>query len=241
VTFETSKNGANLLVTRRLDDEDLPRQVTIQSYYRRTANTPRWDVYAPQSGYRPGDAERAGYDTVVGRMAVADGMHLVATLNTPLSMRSSRNRERFTMTVRSPAALQGARIEGVISRVDANRQTGDGTDMRVDFQTIQLGGRLSEFDAILNTIRLSDGSLLRLDPEGDLRDVNRGDATIRNGAIGAAVGAVIGALAAGGKGAAIGAVAGGVGGVILSQGHEQLDLPAGSEVTLTAVTRTHML
>jgi outer membrane lipoprotein SlyB len=50
------------------------------------------------------------------------------------------------------------------------------------------------------------------------------------------VGAIIGAMAGGGKGAAIGAVIGGTGGVILSQGHEQLELTRGTEVTLTVVS-----
>ena len=92
------------------------------------------------------------------------------------------------------------------------------------------GGRSSEFDALLNTVRLSDGTLLRIDDEGEVQDENRGNPTIRNGAIGVAVGAIIGALAGGGKGAAVGAVVGGAGGVILSRGHEQLDLPRGTDV-----------
>jgi outer membrane lipoprotein SlyB len=88
---------------------------------------------------------------------------------------------------------------------------------------------------VLNTIRLSDGTLLRLNDEGDVRESSGGH-TVRNAAIGAAVGAVIGAVIGGGKGAAIGAAGGGVGGVILSRGHEQLDVPRGAEVTLTAVS-----
>ncbi len=45
VTFQALNNGAGLLVTRRLDDDDLRQPVTIQSYYRRTDTAPRWDMY----------------------------------------------------------------------------------------------------------------------------------------------------------------------------------------------------
>jgi len=142
--------------------------------------------------------------------------------------------------VRSAGEFEGARIDGVISRVDAYRGNSNNQDIRVDFQTMRLRGRSSDFDAYLNTIRLSDGTLLRVTEDGDTREVNRRDTTIQNGAIGAAIGAIIGSIAGGGKGAAVGALVGGTGGVIISQGHEQLDLRPGSEVTLTAVTRNRL-
>ncbi len=54
VTFQALNNGAGLLVTRRLDDDDLRQPVTIQSYYRRTDTAPRWDVYDSARRVRPG-------------------------------------------------------------------------------------------------------------------------------------------------------------------------------------------
>jgi hypothetical protein len=225
VIFESLDYGNGLRVTRRLDDDSLARPVIIESYYQRAADTPRWDVYP--SG--------PGYASARGLMVVPDGTALVAILDTPLSMRTSRDGEAFTMNVRSPAEFRGARIEGVISRVNAYQESGNGGDMRVDFHTIELGGRSSEFAAVLNTVRLSDGTILRVNAEGNGRDVNSGDTTVRSGGIGAAVGAIIGAVVGGGKGAVVGAVVGGAGGVILSQGHEQLDLPRGTEVSLTAM------
>ena len=109
-------------------------------------------------------------------------------------------------------------------------------DMRMDFQRIDVRGRSMDFDAVLNTIRLSDGKVLRVNGEGEVRENSTG-ATVRNGAIGMAIGAVVGALAGGGKGALIGGAIGGAGGLILSRGHEQLDLPRGAEVTLTTLSR----
>ena len=236
VTFESLNNGGNLRVTRRLDDPDLPRPVSIQSYYRRMANAPQWDVYADRDDRGAGRRGWGGSGFGSGgRMnGVPDGTRLLATLDTDLSMRNSRNGEPFTMTVRSPVEFQGARIDGIVSRIGSTR--GKGMDMRIDFQRIEMRGQSSDFDALLNTIRLSDGSVLRINGDGDVREPNRGNDTIRNGAIGATVGAIVGALAGGGKGAAIGAAIGVAGGVIVSQGNESIDLHRGSEVTLTAVS-----
>ena len=247
VTFDSMNNGENLRVTRRLDDRDLARPVSFQSYYRRTGREARWDVYndnGPGFGRGRGYARGRGTDSGGAGSGgawsaynldagVPDGVRFAATLDTPLNMRTSRDGERFSMTVRTPGEFDGARINGVISRVRESR--GTDMDMRLDFQRIEMRGRSADFDAVLNTVRLSDGSVLRVNADGEVRENSTGE-TIRNGAIGVAIGAIIGAVAGGGKGAAIGGVIGGAGGVILSQGHEQLDLPRGSEVTLTTIS-----
>jgi hypothetical protein len=60
--------------------------------------------------------------------------------------------------------------------------------------------------------------------------------TVQRGAIGAGIGAVIGAITGGGDGAAIGAAigAGGGAGTVIIQGRDQLDLPRGTELTITS-------
>jgi hypothetical protein len=164
---------------------------------------------------------------------VPDGTRIVAVLDTSLSTRTSRSGERFSMTVQGPPQYQGARIDGVIARITPYGQ-GRNADMRVDFDTIRLrDGRTAEFEAVLNTVRTPGGVTLRVDASGGVPDPNRTNATIQQGAIGAALGAIIGSFAGGGKGAAIGAVVGGAGGAILAQDREQyLDLPPGTQVTI---------
>jgi hypothetical protein len=225
VTFEPLNNGNGLLVTRRLDSDDLRQPVTVRSYYRRVADQPRWDVYAPERGY----AATSGRES----FTVPDGMRIVAVLDTSLSTRTSRSGERFSMTVRSPQEYQGAQIDGVIARVTPYGQ-GRNADMQVDFDAIHLrNGQTSDFDAVLDTVRTPGGATLRVDAAGNVPDRDRTDATIRQGAVGAALGAIIGAVAGGGKGAAIGAVVGGAGGAILAQDRDQhLDLPPGTQVTI---------
>jgi hypothetical protein len=240
VTFEPLNNGNGLLVTRRMDSDDLRQPVTVRSYYRRVSDQPRWDLYAPEAG----DAPTSGYGSEP-RYAprpeprlfmIPDGTRILAVLDTPLSTRTSRSGERFSMTVRGPGEYQGARIEGVVARITPYGQ-GRNADMRVDFDTIQLrDGRMTAFDAVLDTVRTPGGVTLRVDASGGVPDPDRTDVTVRNGAIGAALGAVIGAIAGGGKGAAIGAVAGGAGGVILAQDRDEyLDLPPGTQVTIVVM------
>ena len=239
VTFESLNGGTGLRVTRSLDSEELGRPITVQSYYRRIANAPRWDLYADETGSGAGYPPAPAYPPPAGDFVVPDGTRLIAMLDTPLSTRTSRSGERFTMTVRGPGQFEGARIDGVVSRVNPYQQASNTADMMVNFETIHLrDGRTSEFRAILNSVRTPDGATLRVDVEGGVRDVTTNDTRIEHGAIGAAVGAIIGAIAGGGKGAAVGAAVGAVvgaaGGVILVEGRDQLDLPPGTEVTITA-------
>ncbi len=228
VTFEAMNNGDRLRVTRRLDSEDLRQPVTVQSYYQRVAADARWDLSSAPPSYAPPRA--------AGSMGVPDGMRLVATLDTPLSTRSSRNDERFTMTVRSPAQFaRRADRRRRVARVNREPQ-GNRADIVVNFDSIQpRGGQAMEFRGVLDAVRTPDGATVRVGAENGIHDSGTSDDTrIEHGAVGAAVGAIIGAIAGGGKGAAVGAVVGGAGGAILVDGHDELDLPPGTELTITA-------
>ncbi|HEY0428529.1 MAG TPA: YMGG-like glycine zipper-containing protein, partial [Pyrinomonadaceae bacterium] len=72
--------------------------------------------------------------------------------------------------------------------------------------------------------------------EGEAKGDSQTKETVKRGGIGAGLGAIIGAIAGGGKGAAIGAIIGGgagAGSVILT-GKEELELKQGSSVTVEA-------
>ena len=75
-----------------------------------------------------------------------------------------------------------------------------------------------------------------MDNDGTVEENSQTEKTVQRGAIGAAVGAIIGAITGGGKGAAIGAAigAGGGAGTVIVQGRDQLDLPRGTELTITS-------
>jgi hypothetical protein len=213
VRFEPIPGG--LRVTRQLDSEFLQTPVVTQSVYRRVADQPRWNVYG-------------GSESVL----VPDGARLTARLDRGLSTRTAREGERFTVTVTS-GPYRGAVIDGVVGRVSGR---GGRADMVFDFDRIRLGdGRAGAFEGEIESVRTPDGAMVRVDRSGVVRDRNRPDtSTLQDGAVGAGLGAIIGAIVGGGKGAAIGAIVGG-GGTIIVEGRDDLSLPAGTQITIAAI------
>ena len=172
---------------------------------------------------------------VAGTFVVPDGTQIVAVLNEPLTTQTVREGERFTLTVRSPGQYEGATIDGVVSSVERSGRVTGRSQMTLDFDTIRLrDGRSYRFAGILESVRTSDGEVVRIDNEGAVPDSNQTKQTATRTAIGTAVGAIIGAIAGGGKGAAIGAVigAGAGAGSVYVQGRNDLELDAGTEVTI---------
>ena len=89
---------------------------------------------------------------------------------------------------------------------------------------------------MIENVRTANGETISVDNDGTVEENSQTEKTVQRGAIGAAVGAIIGAIAGGGKGAAIGAAigAGGGAGTVIVQGRDQLDLPRGTELTITS-------
>ena len=231
VTFEPMDAGANMRVTRRILEDGRRQAVTVASFYRKSSDQPQWSVY-PARGETRSDTPPAG------EFDVPAGTRLVATLDADLSTKTSRDRDRFTMTVTSPSQYRGAVIEGFVSNVNASGRVSGRADMALNFQTIgQRNGRSSQFAGVIESIRTPDGETVRVDNEGKVEPTDsQTEKTVQRGTIGAALGAIIGAIAGGGKGAAVGAVigAGGGAGTVIATGPDQLDLQRGSEVTITS-------
>jgi len=231
VTFEPVDDGRNLRVTRRIYHDDLRQPVTAQSFYSQTSDQAQWDVYSSTSG--PFDTRTAS-----GNFVVPNGTRLVATLDNALSTETTREGDRFTATTRSPSEYEGAVIEGFVSNVNASGRISGRADMSLNFQTIRLrNGRTYEFAGFIENLRTPDGETLQVDNEGKVEDKDsQTSRTIQRGAIGGGIGAIIGAIAGGGKGAAIGAAAGvGAGaGTVIIQGRDHLDLPSGTELTISS-------
>jgi hypothetical protein len=110
-------------------------------------------------------------------------------------------------------------------------------NLAFDFDTIRLrNGSSYRFAGIVDQVREPDGDVVSVNNEGTVRDSNQTKKTVTRAGIGAALGAIIGAVAGGGSGAAIGAGVGagaGAGSVIL-QGRDNLELPTGTEFSVTA-------
>ena len=107
-----------------------------------------------------------------------------------------------------------------------------GSGFAVTFEPLDDGRSLR----VIENLRTADGETIRVDTEGTVEDNSQTEKAIERGAIGAAVGAIIGAITGGGQGAAIGAAigAGGGAGTVIVQGRDHLDLPRGTELTITS-------
>ena len=231
VTFDPSNDGRELLVTRTLYTDRLSQPVTVRTYYDRTSDVAQLNVY---------DTNREtgiGGDVATGTFVIPNGTQLVAVLNNDLSTQNVREGERFTMTVRSPGQYDGATLEGQVMSVNRGGRITGRSEMTLDFDTIRLrDGRSYRFAGILESVRTPNGDVVRVDNEGAVRESDQTSKTVQRTAIGTAVGAIIGAIAGGGKGAAIGAVigAGAGAGSVYIQGRNDLDLAAGTELTVRA-------
>lgn len=228
VSFDPSNDGRELLVTRTLYSDRLTQPVTVKTYYNRTSDVAQLNIYDT-------NREDSNIGQATGSFVIPDGTQLVAVLNNDLTTQNVREGDRFTMTVRSPSQYDGATIEGSVLNVERSGRVTGRSQMTLDFDTIRLrDGRSYRFAGILENVRTPNGDVVRVDNEGAVRDSDQTKQTVTRTAIGTAVGAIIGAIAGGGKGAAIGAVigAGAGAGSVYIQGRDDLQLNAGTEVTI---------
>lgn len=232
VTFDPIDNGRGLRVTRRVYVQGLSNPVVVQSVYQRTSDVARFDINTgPQTYPYPGNTGPNG------DFAITNGETVIGVLETGLSTETVREGDRFTVTVRQPAQYEGAVIEGHVSNVQRSGRLTGRSQMTLNFDTIRLrNGASYRFAGILESVRTTRGDTVRVDNEGAVRDSSQTTKTEQRAAIGTAVGAIIGAIAGGGKGAVIGAIvgAGGGAGSVYVQGREDLDLGAGTELTIRA-------
>ena len=229
VTFDPIDNGRSLSVTRRVYAQGLTRPVVVQSVYQKTSEVASFDINSGQQTY-PGTNS-------TGDFIITNGESVVAALDNNLSTQTAREGDRFTMTVRQPVQFEGATIEGHVSNVERSGRLSGRSTMTLNFDSIRLrDGRSYRFAGILESVRTNQGDIVRVDNEGAVRDSSQTTRTAQRAAIGTAVGAIIGAIAGGGKGAAIGAIvgAGGGAGSVYVQGRDDLDLMAGTELTIRA-------
>jgi hypothetical protein len=233
VTFDPLGNGSRIRVTRRLYAERLTNPVIIQTVYDRVSDQARWTVFTRGYSYPVAGG-------VVGNYLVPNGLSLVTRLNNDLTSERSRAGDRFSLTVLSPAAYEGATIEGSVGNIDRSGRLKGRTEMALNLNQIRLrNGQMYRFDGIIESIRTINGETVQVDAEGAVRsDDSQTERTIERSAIGAAIGALIGAIADGGKGAAVGAAVGaGAGaGSVYIQGRDTFELGSGTELTIRSAS-----
>lgn len=229
VTFDSENNGRQLIVIRTIYSDRLGQPVVVRSHYDKTSDIAELNIYETN----PDNGNIGG---VTGTYVVPGGTEIVAVLNTDLSTETTRDNDRFSMTVRAPNQYEASAIEGYVTNVDRSGRVTGRAGMTLNFDTIRLrNGSTYRYAGILESVREPNGETVRVDNEGAIRDEDsQTNTTITRTAIGTAVGAIIGAIAGGGKGAAIGAAigAGAGAGSVYVQGRNDLQLPAGTEITI---------
>jgi hypothetical protein len=169
------------------------------------------------------DIERSTSDSSSRRTsrdaAVPDGTEIPVRLEQSLSSRSARPEDRVEGTVARAVRVDGmvaipagAAVSGIVRTVEPARRPAHGGRLEIDFDRIVMDGR-------------------RMNIRSKVVDVSESGLDKSKAGLGAVLGGVIGAVVGGGKGALLGAVVGGGGAVVATKGDE-VELPAGTVVTL---------
>lgn len=165
------------------------------------------------------------------------GTNLKIRLEDTLSSKDSRVSDTFTATVLDPVRYNEATVRGHISSIQKSGKIKGRTSMNLAFDSIELrDGRRGTLHGYVTRVYGDDAG--RADEEGGVESGSRTNQTVKRAGIGAAAGAIIGAIAGGGKGAGIGLLIGGAGGAgsLAVQGSKELKLESGTEM-LVRVTQ----
>jgi hypothetical protein len=251
ITFTSLSNGQSMKVQRRITTDYLNQTVIAESVYNKTdavaqlgINTGGNVATDPNAGYSDNDGSgsippRPGAPRAVnpppGNYTVPNGVVLTGSLENEINTKVSQNNDRFRLTVQSPVEFRGAVIEGYISGVGRSGKVSGQSNATFNFERITLrNGQTYDFAGVLQSIRDQNGKNVRVDNEGTAKGDSQTRETVKRGGAGAVLGALIGAIAGGGKGAAIGAVIGGGAGAgsVVVQGKDDIRLLPGSTITL---------
>ena len=251
ITFETTRNGQELRVLRRITTSYLNQTVFAESVYNKTDQVARLGIdtgnYGNNGGYSDNDANSGnrGYGNYppaantprTGRFIVPNGTTVTGILENDINTKVSQNNDRFRMTVQSPNEFRGAIVEGYISGVGRSGRVSGRSNITFNFERITLrNGEVYDFAGNLSSVRDQNGKDVKVDTEGTAKGDSQTKESVKRGGIGAGIGAVIGAIAGGLKGAAIGAVIGGGAGAgsVVLQGRDDIQLMKGSTISVVA-------
>lgn len=168
---------------------------------------------------------------------IAKNTEIKIRLTSDIDTKTAKDGDKFTATVLEPSQYANATIEGHIAAVQQSGKLKGKTALSLTFDTItHTNGASAPFHAQL--VKVYDAeSAKKVDTEGTIESGDKTKTTtVRTGG-GAAAGAVIGAIAGGGKGAAIGAIVGGLAGGASTyiQGANKIRLDRGTEILIVTV------
>ncbi|HXQ73534.1 MAG TPA: hypothetical protein VN844_23745 [Pyrinomonadaceae bacterium] len=183
--------------------------------------------------------------TPIGPIAIPRNTILALELITPVSTDASQRGDRIQARVVEPAQYAGYIIDGHISQVKRPGKVKGTAQLQLAFDQIRSpDNRTAELHADLVEISPMGGdNEPNVDSEGGVkgRDSTKDDAAKVGAASG--IGAIIGAIAGGGKGAAIGAIIGGGAGTagVMTQRGKDIRLDRGQHLKIRTSTDTGVM
>ncbi len=179
---------------------------------------------------------RRGVRRAAARL-VPVGTNLKIRLEDTLSSKDARVGDSFSATILDPVRFSEGTVRGHVSSIQKSGKIKGRTSMNLAFDSIALpDGRKGTLHGYITRVYGNDSG--RADEEGGVESSSRTNQTMKRAGIGAAAGAIIGAIAGGGKGAGIGLIIGGAGGAgsLAVQGSKELKIESGTEL-LVRVTQ----
>jgi hypothetical protein len=153
---------------------------------------------------------------------VPNGTQIQLRLEESVSSKTARPEDRVVASVvdpvygeqgaSRPAIPAGTEVRGVVENVERAQRPSKGGRLNMNFDSLVIGGQTVKMDARMVEMK-----------EGGIDE--------RKAGLGALIGGVLGAVIEGKKGALLGAIIGG-GGAIVSSSGDDVELPAGTLVTL---------
>lgn len=198
---------------------------------------------APQNAPAGTWGQRTQAPAYPSGIQIPAGITIRATLDTPLSTKTSQVGDRFTATVAEPvrdnrgqvAIPVGTKINGQVSNSEQGKAVailrGKG---RLDLRFIDMtlpSGQSAPLVASLRSVTGTSGNTQTADSEGGIQSGTSGKTAAKDVGIGAGIGTVAGLIFGSAlKGLAIGAIAGG--GYVLATKGKDVDLPANTGLLL---------
>ena len=206
------------------------------------------DVNAPTNTNTPTNTDvQSTPDTAVtpsGSLAIPRNTILALELLTPLSTDASQRGDRLQARVIEPAQYAGYMVDGRVAQVKRPGKVKGVAELQLAFDQISsTDNRSVTLHAELIEVTPLGGEDTEIDSEGGVkgRDSRKDDAAKVGAASG--IGAIIGAIAGGGKGAAIGAIIGGGAGTagVMTQRGKDIRLERGQHLKIRTSTDTGVL
>jgi hypothetical protein len=181
--------------------------------------------------------------TPSGSLAIPRNTILALELLTPVSTDASQRGDRIQARVIEPSEYAGYLVEGRIAQVRRPGKVKGVAELQLAFDQIRsTDNRSATLHAELLEVTPMGSENTEVDSEGGVkgRDSTKDDAAKVGAASG--IGAIIGAIAGGGKGAAIGAIIGGGAGTagVMTQRGKDIRLERGQQLKLRTSTDTRV-